>query len=364
MSINLKTEAIPKLFLKYLLPALTGMVIKSLFIMGDAWFIGQGVGAKGLGAISLAVPAFSFFSALAMMIGIGGAAMMSIEVGKGNAKVAQTLFSQSMLIACLSTAFFVAVALFWLDDLIHLMGATGQMADLTNDYLVVLLWFFVPFAICWVMSAFVRNDANPNLAMYAMSAGAIINLALDYLFVIQFGWGMKGAALGTGLSQFAIFFMLLGHFIYRKGNLALNLNGMGFRYVKPILSIGLPIFFIEVTSAITIVLFNYVLLEQFSENHIIAYGLTSSIGVFALFIVIGITQASQPIISFNHGSQQIHRVKEILNLSMFSAVGIGVLLLLIVWLGAKQIAGIYLGAGSDLIALASLALLGFFSLCH
>ncbi|SNX49552.1 multidrug efflux pump VmrA [Vibrio thalassae] len=82
MSINLKSDPIQKSFIQYLLPALSGMVIKSTFIMGNAWFVGKGVGAEGLGAISLTIPAFSLFTAIAMMIGIGGAALMSIEYGK------------------------------------------------------------------------------------------------------------------------------------------------------------------------------------------------------------------------------------------------------------------------------------------
>ena len=76
MGINLKTDPISKSFYQYLWPALTGMVIKSLFIMGDAWFVGRGVGPDGLGAIALTIPAFSIFTAIAMMVGIGGAALM------------------------------------------------------------------------------------------------------------------------------------------------------------------------------------------------------------------------------------------------------------------------------------------------
>ncbi|MGR5456670.1 MATE family efflux transporter, partial [Vibrio alfacsensis] len=91
----------------------------------------------------------------------------------------------------------VSIALFWLDDIIRLMGATGYMAQLAHDYLGVMLKFFVLYALAWVMSCFIRNDTNPKLAMYAMSAGAVTNLVLAYFFVLPFGWGMKGAAYAT-----------------------------------------------------------------------------------------------------------------------------------------------------------------------
>lgn len=360
MAINLKTDPVSKSFYQYLWPALTGMVIKSLFIMGDAWFVGHGVGADGLGAIALTIPAFSIFTAIAMMVGIGGAALMSIEVGKGNLKSGQTLFNQSMLITAVFSTVTVSIALYWLDEIIALMGASGYMAELTHDYLSVMLQFFVLYSLAWVMSCFVRNDTNPKLATYAMSIGAIVNLVLDYFFVLEWGWGMKGAAYGTAIAQGVIACILLSHFVRKQGTLNLSLKGIGFNKLPSILKIGTPTFFIEVTAAMTILLFNYVLLDQFGESHIIAYGLTANIGVFALFVMVGIAQACQPIISFNHGANQPKRIEAIFMLGLKSAVGSGLAFTLIVFLFAPKIAALYLGESSDLIDLSATALTFFF----
>ncbi|WP_104024083.1 MATE family efflux transporter [Vibrio hyugaensis] len=360
MAINLKTDPISKSFYQYLWPALTGMVIKSLFIMGDALFIGLGVGPDGLGAIALIIPPFSIFTAIAMMVGIGGAAKMSIEIGKGNTESSQVWFSQSMLITTLLSTFTVVFALIWLDELIAFMGASGNLAQLAHDYLIVLLPFFVLYSLAWVLSCFVRNDTNPKLATYAMSIGAITNLAFDYLFIIEMNMGMKGAAYGTAIAQAVIALILLAHFVRKKGSLQLSLKGIGLSKTKEILSIGTPTFFIEVTSAMTIVLFNYVLLSQFGESHIIAYGLTTNVGVFALFVMVGIAQACQPIISFNHGAGRPERIDEILKLGIKAAMGSGTVFLLGIWLLAPLIAAIYLGNANDLIPLAATALTFYF----
>ncbi|MEF1249710.1 MATE family efflux transporter [Vibrio owensii] len=360
MAINLKTDPISKSFYQYLWPALTGMVIKSLFIMGDALFIGLGVGPDGLGAIALVIPPFSIFTAIAMMVGIGGAAKMSIEIGKGNTESSQMWFSQSMLITTLLSIITVTLALIWLDELIALMGASGNLAQLAHDYLIVLLPFFVLYSLAWVLSCFVRNDTNPKLATYAMSIGAITNLAFDYLFIIEMNMGMKGAAYGTAIAQAVIALILLTHFVGKKGSLEFSLKGIGLSKTKEILSIGTPTFFIEVTSAMTIVLFNYVLLSQFGESHIIAYGLTTNVGVFALFVMVGIAQACQPIISFNHGAGRPERIDEILKLGMKAAMGSGTVFLLGIWLSAPLIASIYLGNANDLIPIAASALTFYF----
>ncbi|WP_399425398.1 MATE family efflux transporter [Vibrio campbellii] len=360
MAINLKTDPISKSFYQYLWPALTGMVIKSLFIMGDALFIGLGVGPDGLGAIALVIPPFSIFTAIAMMVGIGGAAKMSIEIGKGNTESSQMWLSQSMLITTLLSTITVTLALIWLDELIALMGASGNLAQLAHDYLIVLLPFFVLYSLAWVLSCFVRNDTNPKLATYAMSIGAITNLAFDYLFIIEMNMGMKGAAYGTAIAQAVIALILLTHFVRKKGSLEFSLKGIGLSKTKEILSIGTPTFFIEVTSAMTIVLFNYVLLNQFGESHIIAYGLTTNVGVFALFVMVGIAQACQPIISFNHGAGRPERIDEILKLGMKAAMGSGTVFLLGIWLSAPLIASIYLGNANDLIPIAASALTFYF----
>ncbi|KIP76181.1 multidrug transporter MatE [Vibrio harveyi] len=360
MAINLKTDPISKSFYQYLWPALTGMVIKSLFIMGDALFIGLGVGPDGLGAIALVIPPFSIFTAIAMMVGIGGAAKMSIEIGKGNTESSQMWFSQSMLITTLLSTITVTLSLIWLDELIALMGASGNLAQLAHDYLIVLLPFFVLYSLAWVLSCFVRNDTNPKLATYAMSIGAITNLAFDYLFIIEMNMGMKGAAYGTAIAQAVIALILLTHFVGKKGSLEFSLKGIGLSKTKEILSIGTPTFFIEVTSAMTIVLFNYVLLSQFGESHIIAYGLTTNVGVFALFVMVGIAQACQPIISFNHGAGRPERIDEILKLGMKAAMGSGTVFLLGIWLSAPLIASIYLGNANDLIPIAASALTFYF----
>ena len=360
MDINLKTDPISKSFYQYLWPALTGMIIKSLFIIGDGWFVGQGVGADGLGALSLVIPPFSIFTAIAMMIGIGGAARMSIDQGKGNTQSGQIWLNQSLLLVTLLSSLGVVLALIWLDELIALMGASGYMAELAYDFLSVLMPFFVIYSIGWVLSCFVRNDRNPKLATYAMSIGAITNLVLDYIFIIEFDMGMKGAAIATAIAQVVIFLILLSHFVRKQGSLTLNIKGVRLNKAQDIVTLGMPTFFIEVTSALTILLFNYVLLSQFGESHIIAYGLTTNIGVFALFVMVGIAQACQPIMSFNHGASQIQRIDQTLALGLKTAIGSGIVFLLVIWWSAPQIATWYFGEAGDLIELSATALSLFF----
>ncbi|MDA0128231.1 MATE family efflux transporter [Vibrio sp. MarTm2] len=360
MAINLKTDPISKSFYQYLWPALTGMLIKSLFIMGDTLIVGMGIGSEGVGAMALIVAPFSIFTAIAMMVGIGGAAKMSIEIGKGKSRASQIWFSQSILLTALLSSITVGVGIVWLDEIIASIGATGSIAKHAHDYMSAILPFFVVYSLAWVLSCFVRNDTNPKLATYAMSFGAIANLACDYFFIIKMDMGMAGAAYGTAVAQTLIALILITHLAREKGTLRLNLKGIGLSKAKEILSIGTPTFFLELTSAMTIILFNYVLLNQFGEGYIIAYGLTTNVGIFALFVMVGIAQACQPILSFNHGAGRPERIDEILKLGMKAAMGSGTVFLLGIWLSAPLIASVYLGNANNLIPIAASALTSYF----
>ncbi|MGR5066697.1 MATE family efflux transporter [Photobacterium sp. DNB22_13_2] len=354
--IDLRTTPIEQCFKHYLLPAITGLVIKSLFIMGDSIMIGRGVGPVGLGAIALTIPFFSFFTAVAMMVGIGGSAMMSIQYGKGQYQEGQTLFAQSLLLVLLLAGALSTTALYWLEDILLLIGAQGETAALAGDFLGVMLQFFVIYAITWVTSCFVRNDGNPKLAMYAMAGGAILNLVLDYIFIFHFGWGLKGAAYATGIAQVLMLLFLLTHFICGQGKLRLSLQGIGLGKAPKVLAIGLPIFFIESSMAATTFIYNAILLELGGVHYLNAFSIVMNVGVFVMFTLVGIGQACQPIISFNHGAKAPERVEKTLFIGLRYAVIVGISAIGVSQLFATNIAGLFTVNNPELVQLAASAL--------
>lgn len=109
------------------------MLIKSVYIMADTIFIGRGVAPDGLGAVALTIPFYSFFSVVAIMIGIGGGAMMSIQFGKHNYKAGQGYFVQSMAFTALLAGALSLLSLFWLEDILRAIGAEGSMAQLMRQ---------------------------------------------------------------------------------------------------------------------------------------------------------------------------------------------------------------------------------------
>ncbi|CCN80459.1 putative Na+ driven multidrug efflux pump [Vibrio nigripulchritudo SFn27] len=355
--IDLDNAPINTTFFKYLAPAVLGMIVKSVFIIVDLMFVGRGVGSLGLGAISLTVPFFSFSSAIATMIGIGGATIMSVQFGKSRPDVGQCLFEVSLLITLTTAIVLVSSGLYWLDEIVSLMGASGELAQLSVDYLSIMLYFFVLHSVGWMLSAFVRNDTNPSLVMKGMLAGAITNIVLDYLFIFEFGWGIRGAALATGIGQTVIFVFTLTHFIMGSGKLRLKLSG-GYRWknVTDILKIGSPIFFIESTTAVTTLVFNYVLLSQYSSLHVTAYSIVMNVSLVVMFFMTGIGQACQPIISYNHGAGRKERLESVLKLGLRYATLTGVIAIIVPFIFAEHIVAVFTTYDQELISLATKAM--------
>ena len=358
--INLKKEPINKAFFYYLLPAISGLTVKAVFIIVDSIFIGRGVGPTGLAALAITLPFFTLFAAIAMMIGIGGAAKMSIQFGKGDFKSGQTLFFQSMAFITLVNLVLVTLALVFLEDMLVMMGASGELLAMSLDYMSVILFFFYLYGPAWVLSCFIRNDTNPKLAMYAMMFGAVLNIILDYLFIFEFNWGIKGGALATGISQMAIFFFLLLHFFQAKGKLKLQWQKLNFNAVPSILRSGLPIFFTESATAVTTLIFNFVLLASYTDSHVAAYSIIANLGVVVLFLMIGIGQACQPIISFNYGAGRYSRVKQTFILGVKYSIGAGLLSTSIVFIWSTEIAASFIEHDIELINLTAESMLIYF----
>jgi len=151
-------------------------------------------------------------SAIGLAVGIGGAALMSIQLGRGDERSAQGVFSQSMVFLCGLLIVLITFLLIGVEGMISAMGASGTLAQGAAGYLPVMAPFFLFQATGLGLSVFIRNDTNPVLTMIGMIGSIVVNVTLDYLFIFVFKWGIQGAALATGLAQVAMFAILLTHF--------------------------------------------------------------------------------------------------------------------------------------------------------
>ena len=316
------------LFFKYLMPAVTGTLAIGILIFIDTVFIGRGIGAQGLAALNIALPAFTFYCCVGYLLGVGGATVASIDEGRGlNNK--KRIFTTCIVIGLIISAIFVIVQNIYLDEIVRILGAKGDIFPLAKSYLRVVVYASGLYLMPHIINPFVRFDNNPNLTMIGMVVCGIVNLTLDYIFIFKFGWGMAGAATATGIAQFTYTMILCIHFFKKDRRLGFEKIDMRFEDVKRILTVGMPSFINEISSGLIIFLFNLYLLKLGGELSVAAYSIIININYLVYLIYMGVGQTIQPLVSYNYGSGRKDRVNKFLTLGLIFNISYALIVIII-----------------------------------
>lgn len=350
-----------KLFFKYLIPAVTGTVAIGLLIFIDTVFVGRGIGAKGLAALNVVIPAFTFYSCVGYLLGMGGATIAAIDEGRGNSQNKNRIFTTCMILGVIITIALVVIQNLFLDSMAKMLGATGEILPLAKEYLKVIANGAGLYLIPHVLNAFIRNDKNPTLTMIGMILCGVTNLVLDYIFIFIFGWGMFGAAVATCTAQFVYMMVLFTHFLKKDKTLKFVKPDIKFVDIKRVLNTGLPSFVNELSSGITIFLFNICLFRLAGNLSVAAYSIILNINFLVYLFYMGVAQALQPLVSYNFGSGRIDRMKKFLKLGLITNVIFAVLVLLTLIFHSEAVISLFNKDNVTLRVLTSENILKFFS---
>ena len=204
-----------KQFFKYVSQNIFGLIGTSCYILADTYFIAQAAGTDGVTLLNLCLPMYNLIFAFGSMIGLGAATRYAILQAQGEAR-AQRYFSNAILCACLIAIPFMLAGAFCPGTLLQLMGGDGDIVALGLNYTRIFL-LFTPFFMCnYILSAFVRNDGDPSLAMVATPSGSLFNVVFDYIFIFPMGLGLPGAALATAISPVLSIAICSRHFFQKE----------------------------------------------------------------------------------------------------------------------------------------------------
>ncbi|KGK99383.1 multidrug transporter MatE [Methanococcoides methylutens] len=322
---ELAVESIGKLFRKFALPAVFGFIISGVQITIDGFFIGNGVGTLGLTSVTLVYPLLIGMVATALLIGTGGASLVAIELGKGNKKRAHRIASDMLPLIAVVGTFFAILGIFFTGPLLRMVGASGIVFDMANDYLRIMFIGSFGLIAGIGLDSLVRNDGRPSFAMKVMVASALVNIVLDYLFVMRWGMGMQGAAIATVVAFVASAAVFTAYFFSSYANLRLHLSDISpdMKIIAGILKTGFPAFVMQISLAVLVLSYNYMLLKYGSEVAVSSYGVIEY--SFAIFYMIfeGISAGVQPIIGFNYGAKLYARVYSAIRMAMLSCFLVG-----------------------------------------
>jgi putative MATE family efflux protein len=332
------TEPIVRLIIKFALPSILGMLAHSLYNLVDRVFVGHYVGPEGLAATSLCFPYMLFGFSLAIMPSAGGSALISIALGEQKKQRAEKILGNGLFLAFIASLFLSLAGRFYAPSIIAISGGSGAISRIAEDYFNIIV-LGVPISFFgFTLSGYIRAQGSPKFAMGALVTGALCNIVLDALFVVYFGWGVRGAAIATVLSQSISLIWVLTFFIFKIGDLRVHLRNFVPEYsiILRIFMLGLSPSIMEAGFAFFMLLFNRALAAHGGDLAISALGIFMGWDSLLFLPVLGIGEAVQPLFGYNYGARLFHRVESALKTAIAMACTYFLCSLFIVYFFTEQ----------------------------
>ncbi len=334
-------RSIFKTFTRYVSLNILGMLGLSCYILADTFFVSKALGSRGLAALNFSISIYSIIHGLGLMIGIGGATRFSILKSQKKGYKANIVYTNCVKIGLLIGALLAITGAFGSEFLAGVLGADSSTLTMSKTYLTTILCFAPFFIMNNILIAFVRNDNNPNLSMIAMLTGSFSNIVLDYIFMFPLKMGIFGAAFATGLAPIISMGILTLHFTRGKNN---------FRYIKSKISnssiidifrLGLSSFITEVSSAVSLITFNLLILRFEGNIGVASYGIVANIALVGASVFTGIAQGIQPLLSKAYGLKDSLLIKKVMKYALKTSIVIALFVYLVLFLNTDFIVGVF-----------------------
>ena len=316
---TLTTEPVRKLFFRYLIPSICGTMVTSIYVLADTIIIGKGIGIDAMAALNIILPLFNIFFGTGLLFGVGGSVLMSIARGKGDTQTGNCYFSVAVLLNAITCILYMILFLNFMEPIARFLGATDVTMPYVLKYAPYVILGLGFFAFSTFLQTFVRNDGAPKLSMIAVVSGGVLNVVLDIVFVFPCKMGMAGAAIASVLGSVLTTVILLFHFRSKSNGLHFSLKKFSPVFITSIYKNGFTSFLVEVSSGIVMFVFNLQILKYIGDIGVSMYGVITNTAIVVICLCNGINQASQPIISTNHGAGLIDRIETVKKLGLKTA---------------------------------------------
>lgn len=330
---TLTEGSVIKLFFKYLIPAICGTMVTSIYVLADTIIIGKGIGTEAMAALNIVLPMFNLFFGTGLLFGVGGSVLMSIARGRGDEKTGSRYFSVSLLLNFLFSLVLTISFLIFVKPIAIWLGATDVTMPYIMNYAPYIIMGAGFFAFSSFFQTFVRNDGAPKHAMVAVITGGVLNIILDVVFVFPLQMGMAGAAIATVLGSATTLFVLLMHLRSKRNGLHFSMKGISARCIPEVFRTGVTSFLLEISSGIVMFVFNIQILKYIGDVGVSVYGIITNTMIVINCLCNGINQAAQPLVSVNFGAGLKDRVNQVRNVaikialavcSIFAVIGLAV----------------------------------------
>ena len=312
MNIQLSDHFTYGRLLRFTLPSIVMMVFTSIYGVVDGIFVSNFAGKIPFAAINLIMPYLMAFGTLGFMVGTGGTALISMNLGMGDRKKANEIFSMLTAVSVIGGVALTVVSMIFLRPAAELMGAEGQMLEDCVTYGMIVQTALTAYILQYAFQSFCVAAEKPNLSLVMMVAAGVCNIALDALFVAVFRWGLVGAAVATAIAQILgaviplVYFSRPNPSILRLGRFRFDGKALLRTCVN-----GSSELMSNLSMSLASMLYNLQLIHHAGEDGVAAFGVIMYLNFVFLSVYIGFVIGTAPIIGFNHGADNRAELKNV-----------------------------------------------------
>lgn len=325
-TVELASMPVAKLLAKYFMPSFAGVMVNALYNIVDRIFIGQAVGSLALAGLSAVLPIMLIQSAFSMLLGIGGAVRNSLALGRQDYRAAERLLGHTFVLMLLVGFGIMGFGFLARTPLLQMFGVGDTTMKYAMDYLNVILLASPLSVMGFALTNFIRSEGNARIAMTSLFISAGLNIMLDALFILGFGWGVRGAAWATFLSQLVLAVWVLAHFRSTRSVIRLRWQHLGFSrdVTLAVITVGFSPFAMQLAASLVQASFNVQLVKYGSDYCMSAIGIINSVAQLLIMSLVALNQSAQPIYGYSMGAGLYSRVQECLKICFTSSIIIGI----------------------------------------
>jgi putative MATE family efflux protein len=329
----LDSDRIGWLLLKLSIPAFFGMFVQTLYNVVNTIFVGHFVGPLGIAGLSIVFPLQMLTMGLGMMVGMGGASLISRLLGSGDKSGAERTVGNGFTISIVLYILICIAVLPFLDFWLELIGASEAVLPYARDYLLIIIAGSIFGIYSIALLTFARAEGNARVGMVGMIIGAVLSIILSAIFIIPMKMGVIGAGLATIIAQFASTIYLLSYYVSGSSYLKLTVANCipDVKILKAMFAIGSAAFAQTIASSLSAMILINMVVDYGGDYALSGFGIVQRIMMFAIMPAMVMGQGAQPILGFNYGARRYNLATKTIRIALLIATVLSTTTFLIVY---------------------------------
>lgn len=338
-----KNAPVPKAVLSNAIPSIISMIMVLVYNLADTFFIGQTKNAYMVAAVSVATPVFLIFMAVGMLFGIGGTSLISRMLGEGKQDKAKNTSSFCFWTGAVTGVIAVIFILIFAKPICRMVGASDDTLGYASQYLSIVS-AGIPFLIIGnTFSNIIRAEGNAKKAMIGMIIGNLMNIVLDPIMILGFGWNVAGAAIATVIGNVFAAVYYICHLVSKNSILSIRPKDYMAKnkIAAGVLAIGIPASLNSILMSVSNIIINN-MMQKHGDMAVAGLGVAMKVNMIAVMLLIGLGTGIQPLLGYCYGARNKTRYLAVLKFSLIFAFCLSAVMTVICYCGAGPLVRAFL----------------------